>query len=61
MVTLRYAAWFLIEVACLLAALLGVWLVYPPAALILGGVAGAVAAERAMAERGGARRKEARQ
>lgn len=60
MVTLRYAAWFLFEVACLLIALLGVWLVYPPAAMILGGVAGAVAAERATAERGGMRRKEAR-
>jgi hypothetical protein len=60
MVTLRYAAWFLFEVVCLLIALLGVWLVYPPVALILGGVAGAVAAERATAERGRARRKEAR-
>lgn len=60
MVTLRYAAWFLFEVACLLIALLGVWLVYPPAAMILGGVAGAVAAERATAGRAGARRKEAR-
>lgn len=60
MVTLRYTVWFLFEVVCLLLALLGVWLVYPPAAMILGGVAGAVAAERAMAGRGGGRRKEAR-
>lgn len=61
MVTLRYTVWHLFEVACLLVALLGVWLVYPPAALILGGVAGAAAAERATAERGGARTKGARQ
>lgn len=60
MVTLRYTAWFLFEVLCLLLALLGVWQVYPPVAMIVGGVAGAVAAERAMAERGGERRKEAR-
>jgi CHASE2 domain-containing sensor protein len=54
------ATWFVFEVACLVVALLGVWLVFPPAAMILGGVAGAVAAERAMAERKRTRREGAR-
>jgi hypothetical protein len=57
MVTL---AWLSFEVVCLLVALLGLWIIFPPAAMIVGGVAGAVAAERAMAERGEARRKGAR-
>jgi hypothetical protein len=60
MVTLRYAVWLVLEVLGLLVGLLGVWLVYPPAALILGGVAGVVAAERATTERDRGRRKEAR-
>jgi hypothetical protein len=60
MVTLRYAVWLVLEVVGLLVGLLGVWLVYPPAALILGGVAGVLAAERATAERDRGRRKEAR-
>jgi hypothetical protein len=60
MVTLRYAVWLVLEVVGLLVGLLGVWLVYPPAALILGGVAGVLAAERATAERDCGRRKEAR-
>jgi hypothetical protein len=54
MVTL---VWLSFEVACLLVALLGLWIVFPPAAMIVGGVAGALAAERAMAERGEARHK----
>jgi hypothetical protein len=57
MVTL---AWLSFEVVCLLVALLGLWIIFPPAAMIVGGVAGAVAAERAMSERGEARRKGAR-
>jgi hypothetical protein len=54
------AAWFLFEVACLVIALLGLWLIFPPAAMIVGGVAGALAAERAMAERKRTRSKGAR-
>lgn len=38
-----------LEAVCLLAALYGVALVYVPAALILGGGLGVVAAERALA------------
>jgi hypothetical protein len=46
---LQYAGYLLLEVLCLLCALLGVWLIYPPAALILGGITGLLGAERAMA------------
>ncbi|MFE0875359.1 hypothetical protein ACFW4X_10825 [Streptomyces smyrnaeus] len=39
------------ELLCVLAALVGVWLIYPPAALILGGLVGVLAAEAAAADR----------
>jgi hypothetical protein len=54
---LRYAGWLLLEVLCLLCALLGVWLIYPPAAFILGGVVGALGAEQSMARSKATRRK----
>jgi hypothetical protein len=52
----KYAAWMVLEVACLLCVVAGVGLVYLPAALIVGGIAGVVCAERATAGRGGGRR-----
>ncbi|MEU5580941.1 hypothetical protein ABZ791_30155 [Streptomyces huasconensis] len=56
--TLQYAGFLLFEVLCVLSAFLGVWLIFPPAAMILGGVVGALAAEQSMARLKGARRKE---
>ncbi|MFJ6561867.1 hypothetical protein ACIQMV_18800 [Streptomyces sp. NPDC091412] len=41
----------LLEAVCLVAALYGVALIYVPAALILGGILGVVAAERKLAAR----------
>ncbi|MEU9793823.1 hypothetical protein AB0E27_24880 [Streptomyces sparsogenes] len=49
MVTKR-VAYTALEALFVLCALVGVWLVYPPAALILAGVTGAVAVERASAD-----------
>ncbi|WP_158103114.1 hypothetical protein [Streptomyces tricolor] len=57
MVKAKHAAWVVLEVVCLLCAVAGVALVYLPAALIVGGVAGVVCAERATADRGGGRRR----
>ncbi len=48
---MRTAAWTVFEVLCLLCAFVGVWLIYPPAALILGGLVGAAVAEQATAKR----------
>lgn len=45
----KYAAYFLLEVGCALCVLVGAWLIYPPAAMILGGVTGVLAAEQSMA------------
>lgn len=45
-----------VEVLCLLCALLGVWCIYPPAALIAGGVVGVLGAEASTARRGQSRR-----
>lgn len=53
----KRAAWTALEVACLLCVVAGVGLVYLPAALIVGGIAGVVCAERATADRGGGRRR----
>lgn len=39
------------EGLCLLCALFGIWLIYPPAAFIVGGLIGAVAAEYASSRR----------
>ncbi|MGW4388211.1 hypothetical protein [Streptomyces sp. NPDC004685] len=47
----RAAALYLLEVLCLLCALLGVWCIYPPAALILGGLVGVLGAEASLAQR----------
>jgi Flp pilus assembly protein TadB len=55
----KYAAFFLLEVVCALCVLVGAWLIYPPAAMILGGVVGVLAAEQSMADLK-RRRKEAR-
>lgn len=57
---LQYAGWLLLEVLCLLSALAGVWLIYPPAAMILGGATGVLGAEASMARLKSARRKGAR-
>lgn len=54
------AALHLLEFLFALAALAGVALVYVPAALILGGLAGVVAVERAMSQPPPTPRKEAR-
>lgn len=51
----KYAAWLALEVACLLSVVVGVGLVYLPAALIVGGAVGVVCAERATAGRSGRR------
>lgn len=51
------AAWVVLEVACLLSVVVGVGLIYLPAALIVGGLAGVVCAERATAGRGEGRRR----
>ncbi|MGQ5580903.1 hypothetical protein [Streptomyces sp. ECR3.8] len=51
---------YLLEILAALTALVGVALVYVPAALILGGLAGVVALERATAEPPPTPRKEAR-
>ncbi|MGN7136777.1 hypothetical protein [Streptomyces pseudogriseolus] len=51
---------YLLEILAALTALVGVALVYVPAALILGGVAAVVALERAMAGPPPTPRKEAR-
>jgi hypothetical protein len=56
-VVTRYAALITLEVVCLLCAVVGVAMVYLPAALIVGGIAGVVGAERATADRGGGRRR----
>jgi hypothetical protein len=45
------AVLYVLEALCLLLALYGVALVYVPAALVLGGVLGVVAIERALAQR----------
>jgi hypothetical protein len=45
------AALLALEVLFVLAVLAGVWLVYPPAALVLAGVLGVVAVERIQAGR----------
>lgn len=50
------AALMALEVLFVLATLAGVWLVYPPAALILAGLLGVVAVERVQAGRKGATR-----
>ncbi|MET9304983.1 hypothetical protein ABZX68_06540 [Streptomyces cellulosae] len=51
---------YLLEILAVLTALAGVALVYAPAALILGGLAGVVALERALAGTSPTPRKEAR-
>lgn len=56
----RTVALHLLEVVFALTVLVGVALVYVPAALILGGLAGVVAAERALAGPSPTHRKEAR-
>lgn len=48
---MRVAALYLLEILCLLCALLGVWCIYPPAALILGGLVGVLGAEASLAQR----------
>jgi hypothetical protein len=45
-----YGAYLLLEIGCALCVLVGVWLIYPPAAMIVGGVVGVLAAEQSMAE-----------
>lgn len=35
----------LLELSCVAAVVVGVWMMFPPAALILGGIAGIVACE----------------
>jgi hypothetical protein len=57
---LQYAAWLLLEVLCLLCGLFGLWLIYPPVAMILGGATGVLGAEASMARLKSARRKGAR-
>lgn len=52
----KYAAWTALEICCLLCVVAGIALIYVPAALIVGGIAGVVSAERATAGRGGGRR-----
>jgi len=56
----RTAALHLLEAALALTALYGVALIYLPAALILGGLAGVVAVERVLSQHPAARRKERR-
>lgn len=55
----RAAALYVLEVLCLFGALLGVWCIYPPAALILGGVIGVLGAEASLARHRRDTRKEA--
>lgn len=57
---MRTAALHLLEAALALTALYGVALIYLPAALILGGLAGVVAVERVLSQHPAARRKERR-
>ncbi|WP_326780424.1 hypothetical protein OG481_09770 [Streptomyces longwoodensis] len=57
---MRTVALHLAELGFALAVLAGVALIYAPAALILGGLAGVVAVERALARLSPARRKENR-
>ncbi|MDG9717409.1 hypothetical protein [Streptomyces sp. DH24] len=57
---MRNAALHLLELVFTLTVLVGVALVYVPAALILGGLAGVVAVERALTAPPPAPRKEAR-
>lgn len=45
----KYAAYLLLEIGCALCVLAGLWLIYPPVAMILGGVAGVLASEQSMA------------
>ncbi|ODA69522.1 hypothetical protein APS67_006326 [Streptomyces sp. AVP053U2] len=57
---MRHAALYLLEVVFVLTVLAGVALVYVPAALILGGLAGVVAVERALSQPPPTPRKEVR-
>lgn len=54
----RNAALHVVEFVCLLAVLYGVALIYVPAALILGGAMGVVAAEQKLARPSAGHRKE---
>lgn len=56
----KRAAYTALETLFMLCALVGVWLVYPPAALILAGVTGAVAVERASADLNAEQRRRSR-
>jgi hypothetical protein len=47
----RVAALYVLETLCLLCALFGVWCIYHPAGLILGGAIGVVGAEASLARR----------
>ena len=57
---MRHALLYLLEVVFALTVVAGVALVYVPAALILGGLAGVVAVERALSKPPPTPRKEAR-
>jgi hypothetical protein len=52
----RTVALVAFESVCLLCALFGIWLIYPPAAFIVGGLIGAAGAEHASSRRRPTRR-----
>jgi hypothetical protein len=50
---------FAVEILCVILALIGVWVIYWPAAYIIGGVLGTLAMERIQAEHKAAQRRTA--